>query len=463
MANEKAGKNKKLKIGLEIHGYLITAEKLFCDCKNAHKEKTSTPNTHICPICTGQPGSKPMLPNAEAIKKLIQIALMLNCKVNSDKPLTWWRKHYDWPDLPKGFQNTISGTYATPVGENGSFLGIGITEVHLEEDPAAWNPDKGTIDYNRSGAPLVEIVTDPDFKSASEVETWLRQLLLTLSYIKALDKDSGIKADVNVSLGGERVEVKNVNSISEIVKVIIHEAERQKTQPATNQETRAWLGDKTVKTREKEQQADYRFIKEPDLPVIKLSKQEVEKIKVSLPESPMEKLAKIIKKHKISEYDANVLTQNLEIVEFFEQVINKVPAKIAVPWVTTELLGTLNHNKLTLDQVNINPSHFIQLLQLIEQGKLTKLKALDILRSWIPKSSPIKAEAAAAISDTNKIEKIVDKVLADKGNNKAVEDYKAGNEKTINFLIGQVMKLSNKRADYITAKKLLEKKLKNNS
>ena len=232
------------KIGLEIHGYLTTKEKLFCNCKNAHKEKEAKPNTFICPTCTGQPGSKPMLPNEEAVKKLIQIALMLNCKVNTienKKPLIWWRKHYSWPDLPKGYQNTISGTYANPVGEKGNFLGIGITEVHLEEDPAAWNPDSGEIDYNRSGAPLVEIVTEPDFKTSEEVEKWLKEMILTMSYIKALDSDAGFKSDVNVSInGGERVEIKNMNSIGEIKKAIEHEIKRQEKEKVEARQTRQW-------------------------------------------------------------------------------------------------------------------------------------------------------------------------------------------------------------------------------
>ena len=190
-------------IGLEVHGYIDTKEKLFCRCKNFHDMKQTQPNTNICLICTGQPGSKPMPPNKSAINKTIQIALMLNCKVNSiedKKPWIFQRKHYNWPDMPHGYQKTISGAHSYHVGENGNFLGIRIAEIHLEEDPAAWNPDKGTLDYNRSGVPLIEIVTEPDFHSSKEVETWLRQLVLTLSYIKALNKDAGIKADVNVNI-----------------------------------------------------------------------------------------------------------------------------------------------------------------------------------------------------------------------------------------------------------------------
>ena len=160
----------KLKIGLEIHGYLTTKEKLFCTCV-ASREKGLVPNTNICPICTGQPGAKPEFPNKTAVEKAVQIGLMLGCKINSS--MSWQRKHYNWPDLPKGYQNTLSGPYAEPVGTEGNFQDIRITSMHLEEDPASWNPDSGEVDYNRSGLPLVEIITAPDFTSADEVTEWL--------------------------------------------------------------------------------------------------------------------------------------------------------------------------------------------------------------------------------------------------------------------------------------------------
>src|SRR3989344_3242521 len=453
-----------VKIGIEIHGYLTTKEKLFCDCKNAHKEKDAKPNTFVCPTCTGMPGSKPMLPNEEAVKKLVQIALMLNCKVNYEpKKLIWWRKHYNWPDLPKGNQKTISGTYATPIGEKGKVLGIGITEVHLEEDPAAWNPDTGGIDYNRSGAPLVEIVTEPEFKSSEEVEKWLKEMILTMSYIKALDSDAGIKADINVSINnGERVEIKNMNSLAEIKNAIEYEIKRQEKEKPKIRETRQWnvAKQQTILMRSKESHADYRFIKDPDLPIIKLTKTEVENIKKALPESPMVKLEKIIKKHKIQQADAKVLISNLEIVEFFEKVIEKINPNFAVPWITTELLGMLNYNKKTMSDVNIKVEHFIDLLKAVEAKKITELKAKDILRSWKIKSEPIETKGETMISNTKEIEKIVEKVLEDKANEKAIADFKAGQQQALNFLIGAVMKASNKRADFATAKSLLEKKLK---
>ncbi|MDD5193271.1 MAG: Asp-tRNA(Asn)/Glu-tRNA(Gln) amidotransferase subunit GatB [Candidatus Nanoarchaeia archaeon] len=453
-------------IGLEIHGYIDTKEKLFCNCKNFHDMKVIKPNTNICPICTGQPGSKPMLPNSSAINKILEIGMMLNCKPNlieNNKPLIFQRKHYSWPDMPHGYQKTISGAYSIPVAEKGKFLGIRITEVHLEEDPAAWNPETGQVDYNRAGAPLVEIVTEPDFKSSEEVENWLRQLVLTLSYVRVLNKDAGIKADVNVNIHGisVRAEIKNVNSITEIVKAIDSEIKRHETEKPQRKETRRWNSEtgKTELMRSKEEQEDYRFIPDPDFPAIKITKQRVQEIKERIPESPMEKLDKLIKKYKINKKEAEILTRNLEIVELFEKVAEKITQDIALPWITVEWLGVLNHNKLTTDQVDMNPEHFIELLDLLQKNKITPLKAKDILRKFIPKSFSPKQEAEESqmITDESEIEKIVDEVI--NHNKKSVDDYRQGEQKAINFLIGQVMQKTNKRADFQTIKRLLEGKL----
>lgn len=452
-------------IGLEIHGYLETKEKLFCKCKNFHDMKIIKPNTNICPICTGQPGSKPMLPNQQAINKLLQIGLLLNCKPNlTPKNLIFQRKHYNWPDMPIGYQKTISGAYSIPVAENGKFLGIGITEVHLEEDPAAWNPNKGTVDYNRAGTPLVEIVTEPDFHSAEQVQTWLRQLVLTLSYIKALNKDAGIKADVNVNIRGltQRTEIKNVNSITEIVKAIKSELARHEKEKPVKQETRRWnpKSEKTELMRLKEQAEDYRFIPDPDLPSIKITKQRTQEINSKLPETPMEKLNKIIKKHKIDKQDAEVLTKNLEIAELYEEVIKKINPIEALPWITVEWLSVLNHNKKTPDQVQVNSQHIIELLTLLKQNKITPLKTKDILRKFIPKSfSPKKLiKESKRIIDKKTLSSIIKDII--NKNQKSIQDYKSGETKALNYLIGQVMQATNKRADYQVVRKILEKELK---
>lgn len=452
----------KLRIGLEIHGYLETNQKLFCECRNFHDMKKIKPNVNVCPICTGQPGSKPMLPNKLAINKILQIALMLNCKINFSN-LVFQRKHYDWPDMPTGYQKTISGAYSHHVGENGKFLEIGIREVHLEEDPGAWNPETGNVDYNRAGAPLVEIVTEPDFKSSEEVEEWMKKLVLTLSYIKSLNKDAGIKADVNVSLKGvsERAEIKNINSISEISKVINFEFERHKSEKPIKMETRRWNYEKgkTELMRSKEDAADYRFIPDPDLPVIKIDKSRVSDLEKDLPETPMEKLEKIVKKYKIEKKDAEILTKNLEIAELYEEIIKDIDPKYALPWITGEWFSVLNYNNKSMGDVKVESRHFVELLNLLKKGEITPLKAKEILRKFIPNSFSTKEEIknSVVINDYDKLKEIVNKVL--KNNPKSVEDYKSGEKKALNFLIGQIMNETQKRADYNSIKKILEEVL----
>jgi aspartyl-tRNA(Asn)/glutamyl-tRNA(Gln) amidotransferase subunit B len=453
-----------VKIGLEIHGYIQAEEKLFCTCKTIHGLKFAKPNSNICPVCTGQPGAKPLLPNKVAIDKAIEIALILNCKINPK--LTWQRKHYDWPDLPKGYQNTISGAHAIPVGEDGKFLDIQIKEAHLEEDPAAWNPKTGEIDYNRSGLPLIEIVTQPDFSSSQEVTDWLKQLIMTLSYIKAFDKNAGIKADVNISLPelkGERVEIKNINSITNIKNAIEFEIKRQRAgEVAKIQETRMFDEAKgiTVRMRGKEGAEDYRFITEPDLPALIFEKSRIGKLNSSLPEAPQEKLQKLIKKYNIPKKSAEVLTKKLEIAEFFEKIISHVPPKLAVQWITIELLSVLNYNKKELDEIDIKEEHLIQLLKLIESKKITELKAKEILRSWKEKSSSPNTEIKKhiQISSSAELEAVCRQII--KENPNAVIDYKEGRKESLNFLIGKVMQKTSKRADFKIVRNLLEKLMK---
>ena len=465
--NKQILSEEKVLIGLEIHGYLETKEKLFCRCKNFHDMKLIKPNTNICPICTGQPGAKPMLPNKSAADKILQIGLLLNCKPNvieNKKCLIFQRKHYDWPDMPYGYQKTISGAYSIPVAEHGLFESIRIREVHLEEDPAAWNPETGEIDYNRAGVPLVEIVTEPDFHSSEEISVWLRKLILTLSYIKALNKDAGIKADVNVNIKGltERTEIKNVNSISEIVKAIESEIERHHHEKPINKETRRWntIKGKTELMRSKEGQADYRFIPDPDLPVLKITKKRVDLLKKNLPETPMEKLEKMVKRHDIHKKDAEILTQHIDIAELFEEVIKKIPPATALPWITVEWLSVLNYNKKTMDELTINPEHFIELISLVQKKSITQLKAKEILRTFIPKSfSPLhEAKKSETIDDEKELAAIIKQVV--EKNKKSVDDYKNGEEKAFHFLMGQVMRATDKRAYYKKVKEILERELK---
>ncbi len=443
-------------IGLEIHAYLTTPEKLFCRCV-ASRERGLTENTHICPICTGQPGAKPMAPNADAVQKAVQIGLLLGCTIN--ERVSWMRKHYDWPDLPKGYQTTMSGAHATPLGVNGTFSSITISSMHLEEDPASWDPKTGCVDYNRSGLPLVEIVTAPEFHFAEEVVEWLHTLVHALAYLKAVDSNAGIKVDVNVNIPGktERVEIKNITSIEAIGKAIEFELERQ-TREGSVRETRRYDEAKgtTISMRSKEQEADYRFMPDPDLLAVMLDKNYVDALQKKLPELPDVKLKKLIKKYKIDAQNAAVLAKHLEVVTFFEQVAEKIDGAFAVPWVTVELLRVLNWNKTTLDMVDIRPEHFVALLKLVKEKKITELQAKQILNGFVPKSSMPRVEGK--LDDVHKLEKVINEIIA--LNKESVDKYRAGEKNVLNFLIGEVMKATNRRADFAVAKKILEKLLK---
>jgi aspartyl-tRNA(Asn)/glutamyl-tRNA(Gln) amidotransferase subunit B len=453
-----------LKIGLEVHGYLDTKEKLFCMCKTDFLN--SEPNTLVCPICTGQPGSKPMLPNKSAMEKVVQIGVILGCKINHDKNLVWQRKHYNWADLPKGYQNTISGPHAVPVAENGKFEGIRITECHLEEDPAQWNPESGGINYNRSGLPLVEIVTEPDFSSSEQVVAWLKTLVHSLSYIKAFRKNGGIKVDTNVSTYGDRVEMKNLNSLEKIKKAIDYEISRQlenyEKGIEQKRETLAFDEAKgiTVKMREKESGADYRFIPDPDLPVIKLNDKDVKKIEREIPEMPSVKLDKLVKKYKVGKSDADVLVGNLELVDFAEELAKSVDLKKYVSWVTIELLRILNHEDKSLEDedVDIKPVHLAELILLVDKGEITVLKAKQIMNDFVPKSFSVKDKMGKEIGKISEEEtkKLVEQAI--KENSKAWDEYKGGKKESLNFLIGCVMKLSNRRADFAKVRELMEKR-----
>src|SRR3989344_3677706 len=345
-----------VKIGLEIHGYLKmsdTKKKLFCNCSI----NDSDYNLNTCPICTGQPGNKTMLPNKEAVKKIIACALMMNCKVN--KRLLFQRKHYSWPDLPNGYQKTISGSYSHPVG---------IEECHLEEDPARWDPITGKVDYNRSGFPLIEIVTKPDFKDSEQVKGWMKKLFTTLGYVDALDPDAGFKSDVNVSIGPKflRTEIKNVNSLTGIKEAIEYEISRLKEEPNESMQTRTWddVSNTTKFMRKKESATEYMFIPEPDLPIINIQQADIDAIEITLPEKPEEKIKKFIKMGA-KEEDAKILAQEIKLAVMFEKVAKIIQPELAGKWLRRELLRVLNYNDKTIDEVALDERHMIELLELV--------------------------------------------------------------------------------------------------
>jgi len=456
----------KIKCGLEIHTYIKVDNntKLFCECKLSDAE----PNTNICPVCTAQPGCKPMLPNKEAVEKSVKIALMLQCKINNI--LLFQRKHYSWPDLPAGYQRTISGSYALPLGQEGNFLGIGIGDVHLEEDPARWDPESGTVDYNRSGTPLVEIVTEPDFQSAEQVRNWMKALIVTLTYIDAIDPDVGVKADVNISVEPDfqRIEIKNINSFKAITEAIEYEIKRQLNDlqegKIIKQETRMWDDEKrkTIFMRMKETAQDYMFIPDPDLPRIEIKKEFIESLEKKLPERPDSKIMRYVEKWNIDKTDASVIASDIYLAEFFEEIAKKSNPVKASQFVRRDLMRVLNYNNKELKDVELKPGQISTLLKLLEEKRITEETSKRILEKLVAKPFDIedyvKKEGLEAVSDKEIIEQFCREAV--KENPDAVKDYLEGSEKSLNFVVGQVMRKSKGKAEPKIVKEIVVKILK---
>lgn len=451
-----------VKIGLEIHGYLNmdNGKKLFCNCSI---NQDAEPNTNICPVCTSQPGSKPMLPNNEAVEKIISIGLMLGCEINEE--LIFQRKHYSWPDLPSGYQRTMSGSFGMPVGVKGEFLGIGIQQVHLEEDPARWDPVTGNVDYNRSGYPLVEIVTDPDFESAEQVEKWLKTLLITLSYIRAIDKGAGIKSDVNVSIKPKfiRTEVKNVNSISSIKSAINYEIERQQNEKEHKQQTRAYddSTQETIFMRDKETAQDYMFIPEPDLPVVHVSNKLKNNIGKKLPEKPSDKYERYIKQG-IDKTDAEVISSEIVLAELFELVTDKVDPVFASKWFRRDVIASINDLGLEYDELDIDVKHLVDWFRLLKEKKVSPVVLKDLLPRMLDENldvkKHVKEKSLESLADEDELTSFCEEAIEKRA--EAVEDYKSGNEKALNAVVGYVMAKTKGKAQPDKIKKMIKELLK---
>ena len=317
--------------GLEIHVQLETESKLFCDCPTNYQDAPA--NTNICPVCLNQPGAKPHPTNEKALENALMIALMLNCEIDQDV-IYFMRKHYDYPDLPSGYQRT-----SVPIGINGELNGIRIREIHAEEDPGQFKPDRGTVNFNRSGIPLVEIVTEPDIKSPEEARNFLKELIRVLQYSGGARGEGTMRADVNISInGGNRVEMKNVNSIKGAYKALKFELVRQKNLMKrgveVKQETRAYLESQmiTVGMRLKEDADDYRFITDPDLPPMKISDETIQRVLDTMPEAPHNKVKRFVEDYGIDEESAKVLTSELDLAIAYEEVVKEIDPKFASKW-----------------------------------------------------------------------------------------------------------------------------------
>jgi len=446
--------------GLEIHVQLETESKLFCDCPTNYQDAPA--NTNICPVCLNQPGAKPHPTNEKALENALMIALMLNCEI--DQGVTYFmRKHYDYPDLPSGYQRT-----SVPIGIKGELNGIRIREIHVEEDPGQYKPDRGTVNFNRSGIPLVEIVTEPDIKSPEEARNFLKELIRVLQYSGGARGEGTMRADVNISInGGNRVEMKNVNSIKGAYRALIFERNRQKRNlergVETKQETRAYVESQMITTamRLKEDADDYRFITDPDLPPMQISDETIQKVLDTMPEAPHNKVQRFIDDYNIDEETAKVLTSELDLAIAYEEVVKEIDPIFAAKWMRDELKRVLTYNKTDFADSEISVEDLIELFEMIQSKEIT-VKAGQRIIEQMPnneKSPKAIAEEMGLLGVVKDDEVLAAVKQAIEENPKAVDDYLAGQKASINFLVGQVMRLTRGKADPGETVKLLKENI----
>ena len=465
-------------IGLEIHAELNTKTKLFCGCPTKAKDgNEDLPNSRCCPACLGHPGSKPVL-NKKAVEFALKLCIALGCEISPE--LVFSRKSYFYPDMAKNYQ--IS-QYEIPLGKGGRLKlhdgkEIGITRVHMEEDPASLVHPSGMkdsayvlVDYNRSGNPLAEIVTEPDFESPDEARDFMKQLISVLDYLEIFDANSGIiKADANVSIkesGYTRAEIKNITGFREIERALIYELSRQKDEIKNhrqiNQETRAWDSERgiTFSLRKKEAEEDYGYIIDSDLTAIEITGNWIDEIKSSMPELAQDKVKKFVEKYKIKKEDAEVIAADRQLAEIFEKVANHVDANLAAKWIRRELTRVLNYSKKELNQSGITENHMIGLLSLIEKKRITEKIGQQIIEKLAQEpfdvDEYVKKENLESVSDVSELDKFCREAIAE--NPKAAEDYRNGEQKSLNFLIGKVIAKTKGKADPNAARELILEKL----
>ncbi len=469
-------------IGMEIHVQLKTKSKIFCSCPNQFGDK---PNQNICPICAGHPGSLPVLN-----KKVVDFALMVGLATNSKitEVSRFARKHYAYPDLPKNFQITQDNLPICTEGyleinlPDGGSKKIRLTRMHMEED-AGKNlhaaDRESFVDLNRAGTPLLEIVTYPDMSSAQETKTYLIQLKRLVEYLGISDanmEEGSFRGDVNISVKkkeatklGTKVELKNINSFKFITQAIDHETERQieliESGQKVNQETRLWdtKNHKTVYMRSKEEAEDYRYLIEPDLPLIVVDQEWLDKIKKNIPELAHEKLIRFQKDHNLSSYEADILVTDVKLSNFFEETVkNCNNPKLVCNWILRNVLGYLKENKISLEESLIKAKLLAELVSELDKDTINNKVAQDIFLEMAQTGkSPvaiIKDKNLAQIGSSDELEKIVLQIV--QNNTNQVKAYLSGNERLFGFFIGQAMKLTQGKANPKILKDLFQKHLK---
>ncbi|NPA76943.1 MAG: Asp-tRNA(Asn)/Glu-tRNA(Gln) amidotransferase subunit GatB [Candidatus Diapherotrites archaeon] len=430
-----------VRIGFEIHVQLKTKSKLFCTCPTNFLDVE--PNTNVCPVCTAQPGSKPNGINEEVIRKAVLVALALNCKIRTE-PIRFMRKHYFYPDLPSNYQRT-----SEPFAVDGELAGVRIREIHIEEDPGRYELRDGTVDYNRSGVPLIEIVTEPDMTSVEEARDFLKHLRAVLDYLDViLYPQIGFRVDANVSIeGGERVEVKNINSIHGVVRALKYEIARHKRMLAMGKkitrETRHWdeVRGVTVSLREKETAEDYRYMPDPDIPPYHIDPALVEQLRAQMPELPHQKKDRLVSEYGIDESAAWTFVLDKGLGDLFESLADRVGVKNATAF-CLNLRGELNYRNKYLSDIQ-KPERLESLADLYFSGKITKPVYVDYLRKVL--DDPTFVPKAQELLSEDEIRAIAREIIA--ANPDAVADYRNGEKKALNFLVGQIVAKTKGKAD----------------
>lgn len=462
-------KNYETVIGLEVHVELATKTKIFCSCST---EFGGAPNTHTCPVCTGMPGSLPVL-NKQVVEYAIAVGLATNCDIT--QYCKFDRKNYFYPDNPQNYQ--ISQLYL-PICRNGGveietengIKTIGIHEIHMEEDAGKlvhdeWD-DVSIVDFNRSGVPLIEIVSEPDMRSADEVIAYLEKLRLIIQYLGASDcklNEGSMRADVNLSVRevgaeefGTRTEMKNLNSFKAIARAIEGERERQidllEAGEKVIQETRRWDDTKgeSYPMRSKEDAQDYRYFPEPDLVPIVISDEWLQKIKAREPELRTAKLARYKEEYGLPDYDAEIITSHKKMADIFEATteICKKPKKVS-NWLMVETMRLLKENDMEPEDIKFSPGNLAKLIELAEAGTINSSVAKEvfeeIFKNDIDPDQYVEEKGLKTVNDEGALRATIEQVIKD--NPQSVEDYHNGKEKAIGFLVGQTMKAMKGKAN----------------
>ncbi len=471
-------------IGLEVHVQLATESKIFCNCST---DFGAEPNKHTCPVCLGLPGTLPVL-NKKVVDYAIMAGLALNCNINSYSKFD--RKNYFYPDLPKAYQISQSDY---PICENGYIeidteegtKKIGITRIHMEEDAGKLvhegSIDQATaslVDYNRTGIPLIEIVSAPDIRTPSEARAYLTQLKQILQYIGVSDcnmEEGSLRCDANVSIRpvgqkefGTKTELKNMNSFRAVERALEYEVERQRKILEEGgeiiQETRTWDEslNKTISMRTKEEAADYRYFPDPNLPPLNVDRDWVERIKSSLPELPREKRERFVREYALPEYDAGVLTDSRELADYFEACVKEYSdAKAVSNWIMGDFLRLLKEENLEIAEVKMTPAHLSGMLKLMDEGvissKIAKTVFEEMFKTGKAPEQIVEEKGLKQISDAGQLEEIVLKVI--EANPSVVEDIKSGKDKAIGFLVGQVMKETRGKANPGMVNQIIREKI----